>query len=320
MTGFSRHVLATSLIFVFSIASFCQSTATADALKAINKRDDLWNSSFHLEADFVAQLTKPETGHLTWNWSTKDSWYREISLGKYHEIRVRKGDQLFIARNAVFTPLPVLEIDQLFAKPSVRFDKWEVKKARRADAQNCLELEFIPGGHWKREICISSDKNDVLSDESRDNAEVIRKEFGDYQPFLAYRYPHELKLIQNGGPVLRIVVTLLEEQTYTSGFTPPPNATVWRTCDDIIPPKAVKMPDPTYPPAELEKHVGGTSVVSLTVLPDGSVSDVHLIGSSNADMDEATQQILKKWEFKPAMCGDEPVASDIQVRVNFRTR
>jgi TonB family protein len=71
---------------------------------------------------------------------------------------------------------------------------------------------------------------------------------------------------------------------------------------------------------ERASHHTGTSIVSLTVLPDGSVDDVHLIGSSYPGMNEITQQIVKEWKFKPAMCGSEPVATDIEVDVNFRLR
>jgi hypothetical protein len=37
-------------------------------------------------------------------------------------------------------------------------------------------------------------------------------------------------------------------------------------------------------------------------------------------MDSVSQQILQTWKFKPAMCGDEPVASDIHVDVTFHPR
>jgi outer membrane biosynthesis protein TonB len=35
-------------------------------------------------------------------------------------------------------------------------------------------------------------------------------------------------------------------------------------------------------------------------------------------MDDATLETLKRWKFKPAMCGAEPVVADIQVVVSFR--
>jgi TonB family protein len=52
--------------------------------------------------------------------------------------------------------------------------------------------------------------------------------------------------------------------------------------------------------------MGGTATVALTVLPDGSVDNVQLVGSAGHEMDQVTQEIVKTWKFKPAMCGDEP--------------
>lgn len=64
----------------------------------------------------------------------------------------------------------------------------------------------------------------------------------------------------------------------------------------------------------------GDTTVTMTVLTDGSVTDIQLVGSAASSMDEATLQTLKTWKFKPAMCGAEPVVSDIEVVVSFRLR
>jgi len=49
-----------------------------------------------------------------------------------------------------------------------------------------------------------------------------------------------------------------------------------------------------------------------------SVTDIQLIGSSARSLDDATLQTLRSWRFKPAMCGADPVVSDIEVVVSFR--
>jgi TonB family protein len=50
----------------------------------------------------------------------------------------------------------------------------------------------------------------------------------------------------------------------------------------------------------------GATVVSMTVLADGSVGNIQLIGSATDSMDDATLQTLKAWKFKPATCGGGP--------------
>jgi TonB family protein len=96
------------------------------------------------------------------------------------------------------------------------------------------------------------------------------------------------------------------------------NAIARRQCEHMIHPEAIKTPDPPYPGSAIQRHTEGTSTVALTVLPDGTVEYVNLIGSAGHDMDQVTQEIVKTWKFKPAMCGNEPVAVDIRVEMTFR--
>jgi periplasmic protein TonB len=82
----------------------------------------------------------------------------------------------------------------------------------------------------------------------------------------------------------------------------------------------VKTPDPIYPESARQNKLMGDTVVAMTVLTDGSVSDIQLIGSAAHSMDNASLETLRSWKFKPAMCGTEPVVSDIEVVVSFRIR
>ena len=81
------------LALLIPATCFSQTPTGTELLSAINAQSDLWTHGkpFHLEADFVTQLQKPETGHLTWKWSASDLWQQEISLGAYNQTSVRKG-------------------------------------------------------------------------------------------------------------------------------------------------------------------------------------------------------------------------------------
>ena len=62
----------------------------------------------------------------------------------------------------------------------------------------------------------------------------------------------------------------------------------------------------------------GDSAVAMTVLTDGSVANIRLVGRASRSMDDATLETLKGWKFEPATCGTEPVVTDITVIVSFR--
>ena len=98
----------------------------------------------------------------------------------------------------------------------------------------------------------------------------------------------------------------------------PRDAVERRLCDDMKHATPVKTPDPLYPKSASKNRLMGDTTVSMTVLTDGSVTDIQVIGKATQSMDDATLQTLKGWKFKPAMCGSDPVVSDITVIVSFR--
>ena len=326
------RIIAHSLILLLAVSGCLAGVGPADQQLLISA-SDLVNirsadaKPFQLEADIRLQFTVPQDGHFTWKWAAKDLWVQEIQMGDYSEIRIRKTDNLYINRNAPFTPLQVIQLQDLVNVFSADADS-EIKKVKHQAVggieSECMEVRprsGRPTSHAKTEVCINRATKDVLSEDTRDGAEYRRKEFTDYASFREHRYPGQLKLLVNGSAAVKVWVTSLQNASFEEGtFAPPPGSIVRRQCEHMSLPKPVKTPDPAYPRSAAQKRIGGTVTVALTVLPDGSVDDVHLVGSASREMDEITQQTVKMWRFKPAMCGNEPVAEDIHVQVNFRTR
>lgn len=278
-----------------------------------------------LEISFRAQINAPQDGHFTLKWASKDLWWLQITMGDYRQLEVRKGDTLYISRNAPFTPLRITELWDLIGVFSGNPEYWQVKKVRH-EAQDgvesdCMQVRARSRHAWnpEREVCINSATKEVLSDDMKDGQDRRRKEFIDYQSFRTHRYPQHLKLTVNGSTALKAEVVSLQEASFDEAiFVPPLGAIARRQCENMTVPIAIKTPDPAYPRSAAQNKIGGTAVVALTVLPNGSVDNVQLIGSAGHEMDQVTQEIVRTWKFKPAMCGNEPVAFDIHVEMNFR--
>jgi periplasmic protein TonB len=62
---------------------------------------------------------------------------------------------------------------------------------------------------------------------------------------------------------------------------------------------------------------GGTTSVSVTVGIDGSVTNVKVLRSSAAEIDEKAVETVKSWKFDPARKDGLPVPVDIVVEMNF---
>jgi TonB family protein len=283
---------------------------------------------FQLDIDFTAQFDVPRDGHLTLKWVSKDKWSKLITIKDFHLLEVRNGDTRYLLRNSSFTPLPISKLIDLTKIVSPDLDDWKIKKVKRKAINGigtaCLELRS-KAENETREICVDSTSFEVLSDETSVEdltfASRTRKTFEDYQAFGAHRYPHQFKVVKGGITRLDAKVISLKEMPFPdSTFLPPPGAVIRRECEHLINPVAISTVDPEYPPSARQNKTVGISTVAVTILRDGSVTDVQVVQSADPAMDKATVDSVKTWRFKPAMCGTEPIIRDIQVEVKFDIR
>jgi TonB family protein len=280
------------------------------------------NSPIQLDVDFLAQINVPTQGHLTLKWQAKDRWWRRIVIGDFEQTEIRNGDRLYTSRNLSFTPVRIGELISLlqFAEGSEGL----LARNKKERIENgidmvCIRVEGASRGKT-HEVCVDSVSRDILSDEWREPPDERRREqYSDYFDFGGHRYPRKLQLLVNG---LKVVTANVDNLT-TAAFeqtllVAPKGAIERRQCADMKHAVPVRTPDPMYPKSARENKLTGDTTIAMTVLTDGSVSGIRLVGSAARSMDDASLQTLKSWRFKPAMCGSEPVVSDIEVVVSFR--
>jgi len=286
-------------------------------------RDD--RSPLRLEVSFVAQQAVPTQGHFSLRWAAKDRWWRKVSLSDFQQIEIRNGEKLYTIRNMSFTPFRVGELMSLvqFA-PNPTPGSFEVKKPRQrvenGKGVTCMQVKREEDPHTSREFCIDSTSRDIISVDWKEPPDELRREqFAEYFEFDAHRYPRKLELVVNGSKVVSATVDELTIATLEDRILVPPQGAIERRqCAGMKRASPVSTPDPMYPKSASENRMGGDTIVAMTVLTDGSVTDIQLVGSAARSLDEASLNTLRKWRFKPAMCGAEPVVSDIQVVVSFR--
>ncbi|WP_368563705.1 energy transducer TonB [Pseudoxanthomonas sp. UTMC 1351] len=82
---------------------------------------------------------------------------------------------------------------------------------------------------------------------------------------------------------------------------------------------AIDTPPPDYPFELACAGVGGTTSLSVTIGVEGKPTQVALVQSSgNQALDEAAQQRVQTWKFRPATANGRPTPATIQVPVNFK--
>jgi TonB family protein len=318
------------ILLISSASAYAASTdaAAQQLLIAAELQSSLFHDQanpFELDVDFAAQLNVPTRGQFTLKWAAADRWWRKVVLGTFEQIDIRNGEKLITTRNIAFTPIPVRELIDLLEFAEGREQLIAKKPKPRAEngvQMLCLQVEQKSAKGKSHEVCIDSFTHDVLSDQWQESSEERpRAQYSDYFDFGTHRYPRHLELRQNVSKRIDANVLSLTTAAFDEGLLVPPQGAIERReCADMKPAIPIKTRDPFYPPSKSENQFAGDTTVAMTVLTDGSVSDIQLIGSSLRSMDDAGLHTLKTWRFKPAMCGTDPIVSDIQVVVRFRAR
>jgi hypothetical protein len=272
---------------------------------------------FQLDIDFVAQAQSPLQGHLTFRWESDEHWWRKTTMADFAEIDVQNGEMNYIARNAYFTPMRVKNLIGLlqFAgnSRSMRAKKQKQQMENGVEL-DCLQVENELTGQYKpHEICIHAASHEILHDTWKVAANYqIMKQYSDYFDFQGHRYPRKLEYFVNGSQAVTATVTgLIPVQFDPAWLALPKGAIERRICKDMTHPEPITTPQPTYP------HSAPDTMATMTILTDGSVDNIHLLGTFTKSMEESAVATIKTWKFRPARCGKEPVVSDWDATVRF---
>lgn len=83
-------------------------------------------------------------------------------------------------------------------------------------------------------------------------------------------------------------------------------------------PDYLQNPSPAYPLLARRNGWEGTAVLRVDVTTTGTAAQVALLQSSgHSVLDEAATAAVRRWRFRPARLGNDPVDSEVDVPVRF---
>jgi hypothetical protein len=237
-------------------------------------------------------------------------------MGNFEQVKFQKGERTYALRNTDFTPrqindlLYLLHVGGAYDKLVTRADKQRTEGGIRLDCLDAQDPEF-KRAHFQ--ICIDSTTHDIVSEirrvEGYEKDSVDRHQFSSFVEFRGHRYPRRLESLKEGRMVISASVTDLKEAPIDPKlFVPPVGAIERRDCPDMKMAEALVHPIPELDPG---RHDWVELDAELTVLTDGTVGKVGIVGRADSAHGGLLIEMLKKWKFKPAMCGTEPVVSDV---------
>jgi hypothetical protein len=315
------HLLSAALLLAASNPQAQQFLATAEQQAHIFADH---GSPIQLEVDFTAQMPASTRGHLSLRWQSRNLWWSKTVLGDFQQTTVQIGERVYTAQNRP-APIRIRELTRLlhFAHAPEEVGVTSSKQhAENGVVLTCLQIEWQKVKSESHEVCVNPLSHEIVSDTWQGPPNSQNRElFSSYADFSGHRYPRKLQLQLNGTTIITATVQGLSSAPIDQKlFVPPSGSVERRQCAGIKHAVPLKTPNPPYAKFAGQKGLSDDTLVAMTVLTDGSVRDIEAIGADASPLDDVTLATLKTWKFKPAMCGAEPVVSDIQVVVSLKPK
>ena len=320
-----KRLFFTAVVFLACASPLIANDHAADQqlLDSAHKPADLFQSDakpFDLEIDFTVQFIGPATGHLSMKWQSKDHWWRKVEVGGFEQTTIDNGEMVYTTRNFPYTPLEVQNLFNLLSlsnSPIQLIAEKQKDRTEKGVALTCVQAEQNDHARESHDLCLNEKSHDLLNDEWQDSQDMkTRQVFADYVDFDGTRYPMKLQLFEGNKEVASASVKRLQAAAFdTALLVPAKDAIERRECPGMKPSASVREIHPDF--FQASKTAGEVSV-SATIQADGSVSNVNIIHSGGAAVDKVTLAAVKKEKFKAAMCGADPVVSDLDMSFPFK--
>jgi TonB family protein len=86
----------------------------------------------------------------------------------------------------------------------------------------------------------------------------------------------------------------------------------------VRPPAVIFKQDPEYSEQARKARYSGAVGLLVDVSPSGQVTGVTVIRSLGMGLDEKAVEAITHWKFRPGSKDGKPVATQLQVNMNFR--
>jgi len=139
-----------------------------------------------------------------------------------------------------------------------------------------------------------------------------------FQKFGDYLFPREIVCFEDGHRKLEAKVEELSpvQSPDAALFTPPAGALETGNCsEDLVMPRGMTTPHPAIPLGIQDQRV--SVVLSMVVDIKGNPQDLKIARSGGKQFDDAVMATVPGWRFWPATCGGKPMASAINIELQF---
>jgi hypothetical protein len=324
-------VARVSAIFIFLFAQFilvspaCAADKQAEGMALIKRALELTDlrqsGPYRMRSTLTVadQAVGQRVGEDTVVFSSPKKWRRDLRVTGYSETAVFIGDAMFRARSQRFTP-PSMRIDlggilrNLPEMADLKVLRVYNRKLNNIDSR-CVYLTQRGDEPGEVTWCLAPDTGLPVAILVGDHSRI---EFSDYTPLGSKFVPRAVRAFDFGK---RVAENLVQEVTREIPddpdlFKPPLNAEVRPWCDNMKGPTPTFAFAPDVPIAAVQNRRGLEQQYEISIRADGTVAEVVPMAESRF-VDRVAIEAISRWQFKPALCGNTPVPTDVAVDLPY---
>jgi TonB family protein len=276
-----------------------------------------------LTFSFVGHDLETLQGSYTEVWVSNSQWRRETAVGDFQRIEIGGPSKRWLVDSGKDFFEEAARVPTMIEVFPTTTAKFEFESFANPDsATRCAVTRARGTLHTKWAFCF--DKNSQLLVENI-TPQWVGQQIGDYscnysqfQKFGDYSFPHNIVCFQDGHRKLSAKVEELSpvQSPDAALFMPPAGAVETGTCsEDLVMPRGITTPHPAIPLGIQDQRI--SVVLSMVVDIKGNPQDLKIARSGGKQFDDAVMATVRGWRFWPATCGGKPMASAINIELQF---
>jgi TonB family protein len=273
----------------------------------------------------------PVHGDYSLDWVSPSKWREEIRFGKYERVRVGDAKGYWQTTGLSYQPEIIFQLDTLLhLKEALRVrSKQSLGKVKDRGKgglrQKCTEVKWTKG--TERIMCFDEANGALASveyprGENQNPPEISRIEYDDFKVVGEKLIPYGIRALKEGKVFAAVKVMEIAKITEENPglFNAPLNSEFWSQCDDLQEAEAIDRIQPVYPPSARANYEQGRVVLYAVQEADGALSHLTIIHRAAPDLEAAAVEAVRRWHYRPAVCGQTPIRMEIQISTDFWLR
>lgn len=305
-----------------------------EALISRARLEEIWAEgtppmSMRAEVQVYDSKGASASGDYSLDWASSSRWREEIRFGNYYRMRVGDQKGYWQKSEISYQPEVIFVLDNMLGLRGLlgvggEHALGKIKNREKGSVrQNCTEVRRAT--RTERTMCFDASSGALVSvefptQESQFPPDISRIEYSAFTSISGKLVPHEIRAFSSDkvAAVVRVVTVAEVREEKPELFLVPVDAEFWTLCEGLQAPQPTFRGDLRYPASARSKREEGRVVLYAVIESDGTLSHLEIIHRATPDLEAGAVERVRRWRYKPAVCGQVPIRLQTSITVDFR--